>query len=42
LSVITGQHIVVDGGLTAIGRGWSTTAKMRAELGARPKAAEAF
>ena len=42
-SFITGQDIVVDGGLTAIARGWSATAKARAELGARLKAAaEAF
>ncbi len=38
-SFITGQDIVVDGGLTAIARGWSATAKARAELGARLKAA---
>jgi len=38
-SFINGQDIVVDGGLTAIARGWSATAKMRAELGARLKAA---
>ncbi len=38
-SFINGQDIVVDGGLTALARGWSATAKMRAELGARLKAA---
>ena len=38
-SFIDGQDIVVDGGLTAIARGWSGMVKMRAELGARLKAA---
>jgi NAD(P)-dependent dehydrogenase (short-subunit alcohol dehydrogenase family) len=38
-SFINGQDIVVDGGVSAVGRGWSATAKTRAELGARLKAA---
>ena len=38
-SFINGQDIVVDGGLSAVGRGWSATAKARAELGAQLKAA---
>ena len=38
-SFITGQDLVVDGGMTSGGRGWSAMVKMRAELGARLKAA---
>ena len=36
---ITGQDLVVDGGLTAIARGWSASAAGRAELAQRLKAA---
>jgi NAD(P)-dependent dehydrogenase (short-subunit alcohol dehydrogenase family) len=38
-SFITGQDFVVDGGLTAIARGWSASAAGRAELAQRLKAA---
>lgn len=38
-SFLTGQDIVLDGGLTSAGRGWSVMVKMRGELAARLKAA---
>jgi NAD(P)-dependent dehydrogenase (short-subunit alcohol dehydrogenase family) len=38
-SFVNGQDLVVDGGLTSVARAWSDTAKMRADLGARLKAA---
>jgi NAD(P)-dependent dehydrogenase (short-subunit alcohol dehydrogenase family) len=40
-SFINGQDIVVDGGLTAVNRGWSATVAARAEMTARIKAAAA-
>ncbi len=38
-SFISGQDLVVDGGLTSVGRGWSFTSAARAELATRLKAA---
>jgi NAD(P)-dependent dehydrogenase (short-subunit alcohol dehydrogenase family) len=40
-SFINGQDILVDGGLTAVGRGWSATVAGRDEVGRRIKAAAA-
>jgi NAD(P)-dependent dehydrogenase (short-subunit alcohol dehydrogenase family) len=38
-SFISGQDLVVDGGMTSVVRGWSATFKARGELLARLKAA---
>jgi len=40
-SFINGQDIVVDGGMTSVTRGWSASAKGRAEMGKRLKEAAA-